>query len=302
MITVLTGTNDYAIGRELNRLIDRLEPDVELSRISGGQLAVDDLHQVLAGASLFSPHRAVVLKDASSDKTLWERLGELLDVIDADMELIIVEPSLDKRTKTYKQLQKLAEIKQFDEVSEGELVNWLQAEAHSHGANLEPEAARFLIHYIGNNQLQLASELIKLSLASNSITRSVIETYCEPTPQASAFEVVDSVVGGQRDKLVQQLASLRQTEDPYRFFGLLSSQLGALTVCAAAGQRSSQQIAKDCGLHPYVAQKSLPLARRLGLSRLRKMNQLLADCDLQIKTSRGEPWQLLEVTIMKMTA
>lgn len=302
MILCLSGSNHYALRRALDERLGRLGPAVEITRLSGEQVAPHDLPQLLGGASLFASERAVVLREASANKPVWERLGELLSTIDDSMTLILVEPSPDKRTKTYKQLQKLGEVKQFDEPNERELVNWLQREAQARGANLEPEAARFLLHYVGNEQGLLASELDKLALADNSIDRATIERHSEPTPQASAFEVVDAVMAARRDQLHEQLAALKATEDPYRFFGLLSSQVSALIACAAGGQRSSQQIAKDFGIHPFVAQKSQPLARRLGISRLRTMNRLLAECDLQIKTSKGEPWQLIELTIMKMTA
>lgn len=302
MIGCFSGSNSYALRRAVDEQLQALDESVEVARVSGEQLSPNDLPQLLSGASLFAAERAVVLREASANKPVWERLGEMLPAIDETMTLLLIEPALDKRTKTYKQLQKLAQLKQFDEPSEPELVSWLQREARARGANMEPEAARFLVHYVGTEQALLANELDRLALADNSIDRETIERHSEPTPQASAFEVVDAVVAARRDKLNEQLGALKATEDPYRFFGLLSSQISALAACASGGQRSSQQIAKDFGIHPFVAQKSQPLARRLGLSRVRQMNRLLAECDMQIKTSRGEPWQLIELTIMKMTA
>lgn len=300
MISLLTGDNHYAAAQQVRQLVAAADEGTEVIRLNGDDLSADDLTQQLSGISLFSSRRLVIIKSLAGNKPAWERLDDLLDAVDDDLHLVLVEPTADKRTRSYKHLQKLAKITDFSQPNEAQLVSWLQASAREQGTNIEPEAARFMVHYVGADQARLSSELDKLVLVASSITRADIEQYCEPTPQASAFEVVEAGLGGQRDKLSQELAVLMRSEDPYRFFGLLSSQVGVLAACSAAGQRSQQQIASDCKIHPFVVQKSLPVARRLGAAQVKRIIRLVADCDRQMKTSPEEPWRLIELAMMRM--
>lgn len=302
MITLLSGTNYHRLQEELTGRLDALPESTEIVRVRADQVDAKELPQLLTGQSLFAPERVIVLRDASIDRSLWEKIGELLPDLSADTNLILVESAPDKRTKTYKWLHKSAEVLHFDELNEPQLAQWAQTEARRLGVNMEPEAARFLVHYLGTDHSLVASELRKLSLVGRSIDRSLIERHCEPTPQASAFEVIEAALNHKAAVVRQHLSSLQSLEDPYRFFGLLASQVGVVAACAVSEGRSPDQIAKECGVHPYSVKKSVPIARRLGREGARHLSEVLAECDSRIKSSRGEPWQLIEVALMKMSS
>ncbi|MBC7746704.1 DNA polymerase III subunit delta, partial [Pedobacter sp.] len=255
--------------------------------------------QLFQGASLFSPQRLVLLSDASANKTVWEALPDHLKD-DADMTVIILETHADKRTRTYKWLQKNAEVRQFGLLSDSDLINWVQTHGRDAGINLELEVARFLISHVGGDQWRLHYEIQKLSLTKQPISRELIRDIIDPNPSATAFELLDATIAGRRDDVEYLIGVVKIAEDPYKFIGLLTSQVYALAVCYEAGDRPAATIAKDAGIHPYVASKTLAIARRLSSERLSAIISTIAALDMMLKTTGGEPWMLVEASLIKI--
>lgn len=305
MITLLTGANAYAIRQAVHDRVSEMVvthgPEA-VERIDAGALKPGDMPQLLMGASLFSSERLVVIEDLSDNKTVWAGLDELLAGVPAETTVLLVETHPDKRTKAYKWLQKNADVREFNELDERTASEWLQTEARRNDSDLQPEAARYLVRYVGLDQWRLKGELDKLLLAEEPITNALIQDISEPHPQATAFELLDAAFGGDRDTLERLLTIVSRSEDPYKFFGLLSSQVFALAAVKAAGQRRPDEIAKDLGLHPFVVRKVGSLAGRLDQSKLNNVVETLARGDEQLKTTGAEPWSLIGRMLLTMNA
>lgn len=298
MITVYYGDNHYGLKRALTEDLKALT-DYEVVRLGADNLTADGLTQLLRGTSLFDSNQAVVLNRLSEDKLLWDKLAELLSGSADTPPLFIVEPSLDKRTRTYKLLSQIAKLREFSGLSEVQLVDWLQADARAAGANLPPEAARYLVRFVGADQARLAAELGKLVLVGRSIDRPLIDKYCQPTPEASAYEVIDLIIDRNPAELTDKLHTLSTSQDPYMFFGLVSSQVAGLQALKAAGQRPLAEVARDLGLNSYALGKLKPLSTKIDVAVVNRLLERLAECDMQIKTSSTSPWQAIELALLK---
>lgn len=79
--------------------------------LEGAELAPESLPSVFLGISLFSSKRKILIKDLGENKPAFEKL---VDYINTEHDVIIWETKLDKRTVTYKNLQKAkVEMKEF---------------------------------------------------------------------------------------------------------------------------------------------------------------------------------------------
>jgi DNA polymerase III delta subunit len=83
---------------------------------------------------------------------------------------------------------------------------------------------------------------------------------------------------------------------------LLASQVFALVAVKAAGQRGSDEVAKDLGLHPFVVRKLGSLADRLSQTKVNQDVETIAKGDEQLKTTGAEPWQLIGRMLYAMNA
>lgn len=300
MVLLLSGDNTFAIrdivDQQIKNTRAKLGADA-VSIVDANELNITDLPQLLLGASLFATERLVVIRDAAANKHVWEKFEELLPNVDEQTTVILVAPTADKRTRTYKWLQKNAEVREAKELSENDLIKWLQAIVTQGGAAIKPDVARFLINYVGPDQWRLKQEVEKLLLADQPINQDLIRELIEPNPTASVFELLDAVFAGRTSDASKLLDLIKGSEDPYRFFGLLANQIHALLLVAAAGNRPPDTIAKDAGVHPFVVRKLQPLARKLDKQQRDSMVEVLANLDGQLKSTSHDPWTLIRVAL-----
>ena len=304
MITLLTGDNTFAIGDALNVRTKQTRDTLgfaAITTVDAGDLNLNDLPQLLLGASLFATERLIVIRDAAANKIVWEKLVELLPGVGDETSVILIAPTADKRTKTYKWLQKNAKVHESRDLSDGELLQWLKTEANRAGIDIKPDVARYLIDYVGTDQWRLGQELEKLVLSGKTPTAELIRELVEPNPQASVFQLLDAVMAGKSAQVEQYLKIIQGGEDPYRFFGLLSNQIYALLLCAAAGNRDAATIARDSGVHPFVIRKLQPIARKLNAIQRQTIVNTIADLDRQLKSTGADPWTLIRVALNAIT-
>jgi DNA polymerase III delta subunit len=160
--------------------------------------------------------------------------------------------------------------------------------------------AAFLVRYSGTDQWRLYNDLQKLALADKLISKELIEELIEPNPSASVFDLLDAILTGRQDDAQRLLSIVRVYEEPYKFMGLFVSQVYALALCVVADHRPSQTIAKDAGIHPFVAQKTAALARKIDRERLKHIVDRVEECDVAMKSTGGDPWTLIAATVGRL--
>ncbi len=91
MITVLVGTNRFALKQVLDELIDAFvkeHGDLALERIDASEASYDSILGALEAMPFLSTHRMVVLSDLSANKQATDELGDLLGRVSEATELI----------------------------------------------------------------------------------------------------------------------------------------------------------------------------------------------------------------------
>lgn len=305
MIITLTGPNEFLIKQTLDELAANFEHEFGIhavERLSGDDIDVTRLAELLQGASLFAARRLVIVKDMSKNKALWDVLADRLNRVPEETTLAIVESAPDKRTKTYKLLQKQSNLRVFEQLSERELVAWLQQSATDQQGSIAADVAQYLIHRVGMNQWCLYSELQKLLNHNLNVSKDAVDILVEASPQATAFELLDAALGCKPQRVRELIGAVSVAEDPYRFFGLLMSQIYALTAVFYAAGKSADVIAKDADLHPFVVKKTQSLVRIITEDALKQMVANVALCDEQLKSTGAEPWLLIEQCLSKMAS
>lgn len=302
MITVVFGPNAYARQQRLRALVQDFSAaygSAGIERRDGETLEPAELPGLFQGMSLFSAEKLVIIRDAAANKAVWEALEPYVSAPgDAALHVALVERDIDKRTKTFKALQKHAEVVECKELSAGELTHWLVQRSEG---RLERRLAQLLVQRVGADQQRLANELDKLMLHEH-ISERHIEALVEASPEGSAFELLDLVFAGRVERIRPAIAGLKTAEDPYRLFALLVSNLHVAAALVADTGRTPQQVASDLGVHPFVAGKLAQARRRLTLAKVREAVRVLADTDTALKTTGQDPWVLLTNALIKIAA
>ena len=105
MLRIFYGEDRVKAQAEIKRLLGE---DYEV--VEGVGLTRADLNDVFMGTSLLVEQRKILIKDLSAEEG---NLEKLVDFAETANEVIVWENNLDKRTKLYKQLEKLGEVREF---------------------------------------------------------------------------------------------------------------------------------------------------------------------------------------------
>ncbi len=188
-----------------------------------------------------------------------------------------------KKTSFWKAFQKAK--REFPYPAEGALVSWLVGEAKGQGSVLEVVAAQELVVRVGQDRWQLLQELAKLCAVHQSISlQQVRAAVPEAGAQANVFRMLDALARGDSALALEELgAALVSGEPEFRLLAMLAYQLKVIFLITAATGRSSKEIAAEVGLHPFVVEKNMRLARRISPALVTDMYTRLLATDFSIK-------------------
>ncbi|HEY2317458.1 MAG TPA: DNA polymerase III subunit delta [Solirubrobacteraceae bacterium] len=176
-----------------------------------------------------------------------------------------------------------------------ELPKWVIARARELGLELEPDAARALVHHVGDRQQRLLRELEKLALGAGDgesgdaqpLDAAEVERLTASSAERRAWTVADALVAGEAPAAAAAYLALRQQGE--RLSGLLywiSQRVRAahdVAVALDAGEPPAQ-IKRRLRMPSRAADRLIADARRSGADRLAEAVCEISDLEL---ASRG---------------
>lgn len=260
----------------------------------------------------------------SANKKFVEEAEKLLGDLPETTDVIVVEPKLDKRLGYYKYLKKETTFHDFSQLDGNGLVKWLSDTAKEQKGSLSPADARYLVERVGANQQVLANELEKLLIyaaghseqseesrsftnvqddkkVTTKITRADIDLLTEPAPQSTIFQLLEASFAGNAKRAMQLYQEQRALKvEPPQIVAMLAWQLHVLAVIKTAGEKNSNEIAKEARISPFVVQKSASIARKLSLTDLKKLIADLLKIDVRSKRENIDPDEALQHYLLSL--
>lgn len=287
MIYILVGENWFGVRARLQELTAAFvsqHTDLAVEKIDADEATPERIQGAIEALPFLTTKKMVVVYHLSAHKDAAEQLEQLSIRADEITELIIVEAKLDKRSTYYKTLKKSKGFEEFNELDETGMQRWLSDHAKQKKAELSPADARYLIERVGLNQTALATELEKLTQYDPNITKQTIDLLTEQTPSSSIFNMVDAAFSGNLRSALKLYDEQRaQRVEPQAIHGMLVWQMNMVATCAAAGDRTVNEIAADTKLSPFVLGKSQTIARHMGRQKISEFLKLLRDVDYASK-------------------
>lgn len=288
MAIALSGTNSYQVKSKLTKLVADFtaeHSDLALEKLDGSEVSYEQIQSAIDSLPFLSTKKMVIVYDLSLNKQAAEELEQIIERAGNTTELIIVETKLDKRSVYYKQLKKLTDFTDYNELTEDQLAAWLIDEAKRLGASLSRTDSLYLVQRVGLDQMRLSRELEKLIQYNPQISKDTINLLCEENPSSTIFNLIDNVFSGNLKQALHIYdEQRRQRVEPQAIHGMFVWQMHAVAItCSAPANVNSGQIAKDSGISPYVIQKSQRIANRMGRTRIIEFMRLLRDIDYRGK-------------------
>jgi len=298
MIITLTGENDFGLQRELRKLAEtftKQHSDLALERLDGEEAGFGQLREAATSLPFLADKKLVILRQPSKNKQFAEQAEQIFDDLPDTNDIILIEPKLDKRLSYYKLLKKQTDFREFSELDQHAVANWLSASAKERGGKLSSTDARYLVERVGANQQLLSNELEKLLLYSSTVDKGTIDLLTDPTPQSTIFQLLEAAFAGNGKKTLQLYAEQRALKvEPAQIIAMLAWQLHVLAIIKTAGGQSPDTIAKEAKLNPFVVRKSQGIARQVSLPELRLLIRRLLKIDVAIKSTDTDADEALQ--------
>lgn len=303
MIVTLTGKNNFELQKAKQKLVADFvaeHSDMALEQFDCSDIEPQVIYDALTNLPFLVAKKLVVLEEPSSNKALAEKLPGWMGEADS-IDVLVIEPVVDKRTVFYKFLQTKTKMREFAPLRPYEVEAWIKTYAKEKNLSVSGPAIKLLIERVGIDQQQLAKEIDKLALYKPKIELEDVDLLVEELPQNTVFEMLDSLVAGNTARTMDLYDKLlKKRVDANEIIGMLGWQLHTLSLIRAAGGRESE-IASRTKLHPFVIQKNFRLASRLSLAQLKECVDRVFQAELSIKKDGLNAENVVSVLLLALS-
>lgn len=320
------------IARELAGAMPGAER-VDIQARKRGQDPAEVLDE-LRSASLFSPEKLVVVRDA---EPLVQAAGDAIlayaEAAPRGRCLVLDLRKLDGRTRLAKRAAAHGHIVRCKRLYaeappwhrgprwDTDLARWTARRIEEHGRRIRPEVAYHLTELTGDDLFEIDATIEKLTLLlgeRREVTPEDLDAVAARTRRGSAFAIAEAVAsrdGGRALALIRQAfeRGIEAGGDTVSagdgigivVFGAIHRTFRELrrvrAHLAKGGSRDERAIARDLGIAPYAVPRALSHVRAFeGVSLARCYRALLA-CDLGLK-GRMRPRPALERLALELCA
>lgn len=283
---------------------------------------VDEVSNAIKSVSFFDEAKLIVVKNALSysGQTTINNLEELLRKfkISEDKKTVLVfvenksESDLRKVNKDLFALlsSKNNLVRNIEYLNGVKLSNWVRGKFKENGQGISPPVAGLLTGIVGNESWALANEISKLSnystasrrfrMASHeysdaTITEKDINLLVGRKEDNNIFDLIDAVGNQNKAKAFEMMYRLINAgHDGYYLLSMLvyhfenllsvSDLLTQDPMFRSRTPKHYEIVAKQCGLHPFVAKKAVSQAQKFQKGDLVAKFNHLAGLDVSSKS------------------
>ncbi len=304
MIFYFYGENSFAISQQVKAITEQYQKktggSLEIEHFDMSSDPLSKLLNSLGVMPMFASSRLLIVRDLSFLKLDKTKLDNMLDMVSESTILVFIDNKPDKRSVVYKTLSKLKNAKQFNYLSQPQLMAWVKKQVEQVGGKIDNRTISVLIENVGFDQWQLSSEIQKLVSYSQSVTVEAINELVVANVEYSVFTMIDALSKKQIGKaigLYQQLT--KQNEPDQKILGAIMYQYRVLALCKVhEGQGSGWM--KQFGVAPYAASKGQAIVRTMSLDQIKSAYSAIIAADMAIKTGQTDSHSALEELLITL--
>lgn len=309
-VTVIFGENSFERESELAKLKNQAEKaDFAIENLNVENLTEEDFVNSICGVSFLAEKRLVIIKRASDNSMLWDKLPVIISRISDDVHLCLIEEKIDKRSTIYKSIAKVADMKEQKSLSAKDgkdLAEFARKIAKRLGFSVDNKTADFLVSWVGVDEWRVRDGIERLSVLGE-ISKENIEKYIPQNIESNAFGIFELALNKKQHEAIDQLSRIKITEGvdgAYQFFGLISSQffnLVALKLGQSSG-KTTTEVAKELGVNAWSLGKMDQFARNLNFDQINHISEKFLQIDELLKTTNSDVWGLVEALLLDIAS
>lgn len=323
MIYYIYGTDSYLCAQKAEEIKQgfaqkRDKSGLNAIRFSAKELSFDQFSQEAMTVPFLSEKKLLIIdglcmESPAGRKKLRDEIADFLNSHEnIDNNLLFIDvfndaKSLPKTDLLFKYLsgQKYAWF--LPALKDSQLPGWLNQYCADRKISLSPAASRELIINVGNDLVQMANELQKLSAYKDGgqIEPEDVKLLVKAKFDDDVFNLTNALAVKNRRLAMELLAQqFLAGNEPLALLGSINWQFKSLlkikSVLDANPRANPSAIAGQTGLHPFVVSKNLPSVNKFSLAELIAILNELIEIEKKLKSgSNKNPELLFDLFIAK---
>jgi len=324
MIIFLYGADSFRSRQKLNIyknkfLKDTANAEGGLVVVDGEKLTLEELSRQGSVSSLFASKRMIVVERIFSNKvtkTLFDIANFLKDKAEASDNIYIFWDDITGekmgRSKLFKYLNNLQYAEKFVNLTNTEIVTWLNKKTATAGLRISIQAANKLNAYFENDLWLIDNEMKKLihhKLANKEDENDVeisdkdVDLLSRGKSHANIFALTDAISVKNKSRALELFEQeIENGSDGIYLLTMIVRQFKILLQIKDSLElgKNINDIKSQFRMHPFVIEKTAGQARNFTLASLRGINDALLRIEKAIKTGKADPQLALSVLISRV--
>jgi DNA polymerase-3 subunit delta len=309
-ITLVTGKEEFLSERTVvgvRAAVRRHDAEAEISETQATGLSLAQLGE-LSAPSLFSSTRCVVVRGL--ENLPEESVAGLLEYAAApaeDVSVVLVHGGGQKGSGVLTKLRKLPGVTEVksEELRASEYPGFVTAEARSHGATIEQDAATGLVQAVGQDLRSLAAAADQLAndFPGETLTEEKVKRYFGGRAEAKSFAVADAAFWGRRRPALEELRwALDGGTAPVLVTSAFAGSARGIArfLCAPRGLRDAD-LAREVGVPPWKVRTIRDQSRGWSEPGIARAIRTVAQADADIKGAASDASYTLERLVLTVT-
>jgi DNA polymerase-3 subunit delta len=253
----------------------------------------------------FAERRVILVENSGFFKNSCEELAAYLPQVAPSTHFIFVEEEVDKRSKTYKAVQKAGKVAEFPAQKEELLTKWILNRLKKEEKNITGSVMQLFLSRTGTDMGNIDRELEKLlcyTMDKNVIEAADVEAITTEQTTNKIFEMVNAIVEhNQRKALDLYYDLLALKEPPMRIMFLISRQFQILMNIRDMATKGldQQTMALKAGIPPFAVKRNITQAKGFSMEQLKQALRDGVELEEAVKTGRMNDQMAVEIFIMK---
>lgn len=290
---------ERAVERLIAGLVDPSMKDLAYASFYADETAPQEIVAEAQTFPFIAERRVLLVRNAEcyeDENAAGPMLSYLASPADTTV-LLLIASHVDKRTKFYKACASAGQIIECPELRERDAARWIEREIAARGKSIDTQAVQELIQRSGS-RLSDVNNAINVVTAFVGTERRIRQEHvlraCADVAEDEIWALTNAIAASESGEALRTLRRLYALgKEAEELMVIINWLLNSAYAVAVAGDRQPK-------VSPFVAQKVTPLARRMGLRKLRQAFALHTETHFLMRSTGVNAELALELLVVKL--
>jgi DNA polymerase III delta subunit len=307
-VYALLGADSFLQLQHLEEILRQLPGDAQRSDLDGERCELSEVLDELRSFAMFGGGKLVTVRAADTFLTRFREQLEAYVLAPSEASTLVLRlTTLPSNQRIYKAITKVGQIIDCNPPKLKDIPQWIISRAPTHKVRVDPDAARLLSDYLGDDLGRIDNELAKLAIGATSgrITVAEVNTGVSFQREQEMWDMTGELAAGRPAEALRRWRRLVQLDPSAEFRAVTWLGMWLENVRKALAMRKS-------GMNPFSIGSALRIwpreniepfmrtAGALGENGVAHALDLLATVDYQSKSGVGDAATNVERFILDM--